>query len=248
MAGDEKNALVAALRSDGVDLGRVLVRKAVLPEAVPGASAARILSFTNDVPALVERRVGAGRVLLFATTVDRDWTNLPITTSFLPLMQLAVRYLAGRMEADPRLDTLVGRTVELPVPPDAKRVRITNPEGAAREFMPADWAGGLAQPQGRLRFTETWVPGAYEIALLGMPRGDERRGFVVNLDAESESSLQKLSRKEIGGLGARMVGVREADQVSMSYLEFGTEQGLWPPLLAALVFLLMAECLLARKP
>jgi predicted anti-sigma-YlaC factor YlaD len=81
-----------------------------------------------------------------------------------------------------------------------------------------------------------------------MPRGEERRGFVVNLDAETESNLQKVSRKELAAFGARLVGVREADEVSMGYLEFGAEHGLWPPLLAGLVFLLTAECLLARKP
>jgi hypothetical protein len=243
IAGDAKHPLVEALRSEGVDLGRASVQKAVFLEASAGAAVSRILNFGNDLPALVERKVGAGRVLLFTTTVDREWTNLPITTAFLPLMQLTARYLAGRMEEDPRLDTLVGRPVEFAIPADSKRVRITNPDGVAKEFDAAGW-----RPSQKLRFTDTWEAGAYEIALLGMPRGEERRGFAVNLDAETESNLQKVSRKELAAFGARLVGVREADEVSMGYLEFGAEHGLWPPLLAGLVFLLTAECLLARRP
>jgi len=243
MAGDVKDPLVAALSSEGLDLARVSVRKAVLLEASPGSSASRILSLSNDLPALVERRVGAGRVLFLATSVDREWTNLPITTAFLPLMQLCARYLAGRMEEDPRLDTLVGRPVEFALPADCKRVRITDPNGAVQEFDAA-----ALRPPRRFKFVDTATPGAYEIAFLGMPRGDERRGFVVNLDAEMESNLQKVSRKEMERFGLRMVGVREDEEVSMNYLEFGAEHGLWPPFLAGLLFLLIAECLLARKP
>ncbi len=249
VVGEEGNALAQALKSAGADLSRVTVKKAFYLEATAGSQARRILSYTNDAPALVERTpdvgrtVGAGRVLLLTTTVDRDWTNLPIMPSFLPLMQLSARYLAGRMEERPQLDTLVGRAVELTLPADCKRVRLTNPAGVVREIEVSGW-----RPPKRLRVAETGIPGPYEIALAGMPRGDERTGFVVNLDAESESNLKKISGKELAAYGARMMGVRDAGEVDMDYLEFGAERGLWAPLLAAFLFIAAVECLLARKP
>ena len=56
--------------------------------------------FSNGAPALLERRVGPGRVLLWATTVDRDWSDLAIRPGFLPLLQQAVLYLADALGDD----------------------------------------------------------------------------------------------------------------------------------------------------
>ena len=57
--------------------------------------------FTNGAAALVEASIGAGRTLLFTSTLDRDWNDLPIHPGFLPLMQQTVRYLARKHARDP---------------------------------------------------------------------------------------------------------------------------------------------------
>lgn len=54
-----------------------------------------IVQAGNDVPFLASRRVGKGRVLLCAVSADRRWSNLPITSFFLPLVQQMVQYGAG---------------------------------------------------------------------------------------------------------------------------------------------------------
>ena len=67
------------------------------PAGRPGRSV--VLRYESGAPALVDAEVGHGRVLLLTTTVDREWTDLPIRPGFLPLMQEAARYLAGAPRA-----------------------------------------------------------------------------------------------------------------------------------------------------
>ena len=59
----------------------VLVDTAGRPEAKV------LASFTGGIPALVEAPLGRGRVLLLTTTIDRDWADLALRTSFPPLAQ-----------------------------------------------------------------------------------------------------------------------------------------------------------------
>ncbi|HVO20296.1 MAG TPA: BatA domain-containing protein, partial [Anaeromyxobacter sp.] len=57
-----------------------------------------LAAFDDGAPALVESRRGKGRVLLFSSSVDRDWTDWPIRTSFLPALQRFAAWLAGGLE------------------------------------------------------------------------------------------------------------------------------------------------------
>jgi hypothetical protein len=57
-----------------------------------------LLSLANGDPLLVEKKVGAGRVLLVATSADRDWSDLPLKTAYVPLVQSMAAHLA-RAEA-----------------------------------------------------------------------------------------------------------------------------------------------------
>src|SRR5690606_19437425 len=57
---------------------------------------ARVLARLDDgTPALVERRVGEGKVLLFASTLDTYWNNLALQPVFLPFVHQVVKYAAS---------------------------------------------------------------------------------------------------------------------------------------------------------
>ena len=51
--------------------------------------------FTDGSPALLERREGQGRVVLFASDVDRRWSEFPLNPSFVPFAVETVRYVSG---------------------------------------------------------------------------------------------------------------------------------------------------------
>ena len=49
-----------------------------------------------EEPLLMERAYGEGRTLMFGTTADRAWGDLPLSAHFLPLVQELVQYAAHR--------------------------------------------------------------------------------------------------------------------------------------------------------
>jgi hypothetical protein len=51
--------------------------------------------FSNGTPALLERALGQGRVVLLASDVDRRWNDFPLHPSFVPFALETIRYLAG---------------------------------------------------------------------------------------------------------------------------------------------------------
>jgi len=85
-------------------------RKAFRVKAGPGAQ--EILKFNeNDLPLLLEKKLGRGSVLLFTSTMDREWTDFPVQPLCPILVQQMVSYLihAGAMK-----QYLVGEPVFLP--------------------------------------------------------------------------------------------------------------------------------------
>ena len=65
-----------------------------------------VARFTDGRPALVERREGQGRVLLFASDLDRRWNDFPLNPAFVPFVVETVRYACGTR--DRGRDYLVG--------------------------------------------------------------------------------------------------------------------------------------------
>jgi hypothetical protein len=63
-------------------------------EAREGASV--LASFEDGSPALVESGKGAGRVLMYTSTLGMAWSDLPLSPVYLPLVQQMVRYLGER--------------------------------------------------------------------------------------------------------------------------------------------------------
>ncbi len=65
-------------------------------ELRPGAHWRALARFTGGQPALLERTAGAGRVLLFASDLDRRWNDFPLHPAFVPFVQETMKYLGGR--------------------------------------------------------------------------------------------------------------------------------------------------------
>jgi hypothetical protein len=73
---------------------------------------ARVAARLSDgTPLLIDRQVGAGRVLVFASTFDNVANDFPLHTSFVPFIEQTARYL-GRLESGPA-SLAVGAFVEL---------------------------------------------------------------------------------------------------------------------------------------
>ena len=78
---------------------------------VTAANGAQVLArFDGVAPAVLERRVGTGRVLLWASTLDVTWSDLPTRGVFLPFVHQAVRHLASYTAPRPWLN--VGQVLD----------------------------------------------------------------------------------------------------------------------------------------
>jgi hypothetical protein len=82
----------------------------------PAADDRVLVSLDEGSPLVVERELGSGRVLLFASSLDREWNDLPLQPAFVPFVAGMARYLAGGagMSHDARLgSTLALRAMGL---------------------------------------------------------------------------------------------------------------------------------------
>jgi hypothetical protein len=233
---DRRHPLLSAFPARGEGLASARFFKFLLLEPVSDASqSAVILRYDTGAPALVEKGIGKGRVMLLSTTVDREWTDLPIRTGFLPLVQEAARRLAGTSEHGGTSVLSVGQHREIVLAPDERRVEITKPDGTVW-VASKDRGGGTRT----VVFTETDEPGAYQVrtagadGLLTNRPGD---GFVVNIEPrESNPARLAPDRRPDRKPAAKVAGPPPKRRVE-----------LWHGLAALMILLVLAESLLTLR-
>ena len=162
-----------------------------------------ILRLTDGAPIMVEKDYGRGKVILFATTVDRAWSDLCIRPTFLPLFQQTVQYLAGALFSGDPGTMLAGQEIRLPCPPGKTGAVLLNPRGEASALPASDERG-----QSSVRVADTRWPGFYYLRFVDrLPEGkpgafapaEADRVLVINLDLR-ESNLARISEPELKSL------------------------------------------------
>jgi len=135
--------------------------------------------YTNGAAALVEASIGAGRTVLYTSSIDRDWNDLPIHPGFLPLVQQAVRHLARKHTQGGQAEHLVGSSVVLATG-DLRRLEVRGPRGLGAVFE-----GDRITGRSSVRYAKTDLPGVYRVVgtdQTGATRDRDELAFVVNLD------------------------------------------------------------------
>jgi len=177
-----------------------------------------LLRFADGNPALVERRVGRGRVLLWTTSIDRDWSTAPVEAVFMPLIQRMVSELGGEAVGGAIRGTgTVGDVVELELKGVEREPRLTSPAG-----MPMSLEGERTADGWRLRFTP-WQPGAWTVGDEGAPA----QALVAVNVPPAESDVRVYDRLE--ALGRALDAERFVQRA---------ELGPWALWLALLLFVL----------
>jgi hypothetical protein len=190
--------------------------------------------FTNGAAALVEASIGAGRTLLFTSTLDRDWNDLPIHPGYLPLVQQAVRHLARKHARGAQSDHLVGNSVLLSTG-DLKRLEVRGPEGLGAVFE-----GDRITGRSSVRYGRTDRVGIYRVVgteQTGATRDREELAFVVNVDSRGSD----LTPAPASALPASGAGGGSAPTDTHKRVE------LWHALAALVLLLLLAEGLLVQR-
>lgn len=190
----------------------------------------RVLAQLNDgVPLLLERKVSNGTVLLLTTTIDRDWTDLPIRPGFLPLIQRSARYLSRSLEHREPRSFDVGTSVPLAVVEGMQKLIVASPQKKRTVY-----SAHKLTDKTRIWFNGAKVPGPYRIwaempgfgGLTELPSS----AFVANV-APSESDLSKKMKQS---------GDVSRDDKDM-YTALKGKLPIWSYLLLAGVLLLLLE-------
>ena len=190
--------------------------------------------FTNGAAALVEASIGNGHALLFASTLDTDWNDLPMHKGYLPLLQQAVRHLARKHGPPEATEHLVGSSVALPTA-DLKKLEVRGPDSLGEVFE-----GDRLHGRSSVRFGKTERPGAYRVSgtdQTGTTGDRDELAFVVNLDPRgSDLTPAPASMLPASGTAQGHVPTDNRRRVE-----------LWHALAAAVLLLLLAEGLLVQR-
>ncbi len=166
----------------GARFYRYMLLEADSPDAAAGASQV-LATYEDGAPAVAVARRGKGRVALFTSTVDRDWSDFAIRTSFLPLMQRFAAYLTGSLEEREELRVRVGESVTLRPESGQTRLRGARARTARRcQRRPSRTARWWPVPWPSRACTRCWARTASRCPPLD---------FAVTLDP-AESDLTRI--------------------------------------------------------
>ena len=184
---------------------------------VPNNQGEIVLRFESGAPAVVAGGYGTGRVIVFASTCDMDWTDLPREIPFVVLMNEMMKFAAGGA-ADSN-DVRVGDSPSLKVD-NATEVSAAQmrrlPDG-----KPDDMTRHLDVRRARLDLPAIDSPGIYEVTLKRASGAEERRLFAANLDT-SESDVRKLSDDEVKALSpARPIFISKSEEQLLASISRG---------------------------
>jgi hypothetical protein len=192
-------------------------------EVAPGADDRVLVELENGSPLLIERRLGAGRVLLFTSTLDRAWNDLPVQPVFVPFVAGLANQLLGSAGFSNQADlgsTLAVRSLGL------RAGQIFDPRG--------EKAFGLGGGTDDVVLDQI---GFYEAV-----GGGRSELVAVNLDA-AESDLERVDRATLErwqSLGFRAEEVPEPG-AGTEGAEAEVPRSLGPWLLALLAIALVME-------
>ncbi len=196
----------------------------------PAAQTEVLMRFDNGAPALAEGQFGEGRVLLFASSMDLEWNNLPLQSLFLPFVHETLRHLA-QPESE-RRSYRVGDRFPVARSGLAAMVFARGPGGEELEFGDDDFIVAADEPG----IIHAEVDGA---ALR----------FAVNTDA-AESDLARVA---VATLTDTIIhpdtDVARSRAVQMAELveELEQPQRIWWWILALAMLLLLLEAVLSNR-
>jgi hypothetical protein len=201
------------------------------PQLQPAQGADVLARFDDGSPAMVEERVGTGRVLLVAAALESRSSDFPLQSAYLPFLQRLVLYSSGRDATT--LARATGQSWLLPVA--MKEPAVSTPEGSI--VRPVRDSVGAT-----VALREAGVYALYE----GRVQGEPAALLAVNSPA-TESDLSTVDAREL------LLGVRQSAPAELSAsdaptpTEVESRQRIWRWLLIAAGLLLLAETFMGNR-
>jgi hypothetical protein len=193
----------------------------------PGEADRVLMRLADGTPLLLERALGSGRVLLFTSSLDREWNDLAVQPAFVPLMAGIANQLLGGAGFTSEADlgsTLAVRALGF------SGGRIFDPRGEAALGLGAGSDDVLLDQVG---FYEVVGGGTTELVAVNF---DPRESDLKPVDAET---LERW-----GGLGVRPG--ETATPVAVAAATDGVPSSLGPLLVMLLLVLVVVESIVGN--
>jgi len=195
-----------------------------------------LLSLSNGEPLLLEKEIGAGRLLIFSTPPNLEWTDLPLKPMFVPLLHRILVYLSSQVNVD--LEVIVGDTLILPIPRQdlSKEILVKSPNGTETKIIP-DYGRESMQIQ------EIESVGIYSV-LLG---GEHYTSFIANISSH-EDPFNRMTKNQLAKSfnknTVRIISPKEDPILAVNEARKGTE--LWHIFILCAFILLCLETWIGR--
>ncbi|HUT35988.1 MAG TPA: BatA domain-containing protein [Planctomycetota bacterium] len=221
---------------------------ASLPRDANGARV--VCRFDGGSPAIVDAPLDKGRVVVFASTADDAWNDMPAWPAYLTLMQEVLSQVARDPGSSRTL--VVGEPLICYVPPQqfGKPVFLLRPGESRPTALQATSSGGLLA----VVYDRTDKAGIYELTFQRgeQPKAEDRAErrqdfFAVNVPAR-ESDVRRVTEAELRRLlpgfefDYQRGGTRRAAPA-----DAGESGELWRSLAYVLLGLLLVESILAQR-
>ncbi len=223
------------------DFAQTLVRSHYQFESAPKDGVV-LASIDNRAPAIIDRSVGSGRVVLFNLTANDAWSDLPRRKSFVPLIDRLLTYLAGNRAAEGG-SLEAGETVTIPLSNLKSGATINVAAPGGKKLTPT-----MQSQNGRdvIRLDNVQTPGIYRVDVAGDPSGS--RVFVVNAgrgDSVLTPTDPTLLKKWWEPANVEIASA-DAIQSGHAIANFGRVK-LWPWLVALACLVFIAEMYLVHR-
>lgn len=192
-------------------------------------------------PLLATRAMGEGRTYLFTTTAGTQWSTLPRSDIFLPLM---VRLCVGSVERTRLADEYApGKRIDIRLPrhdqPLAVEVAAPPASAAGVRSITTDPANGRRS----ISYPTTDTPGIYRVTVSGMPSAST--AFPINPDARESDpavsrpwALKMIAHKDVVTSASQLAAVRTRNDPPLSLREL---------VLALVIILTLFECHISNR-
>lgn len=207
--------------------------------------AAVLARFDNGDVAMAERVVGAGRVLVWTSTINTFWNDFARKPIYLPFVHKIIQYLADYSSPMPYLTA--GQVLNLAQYPAAAELDLTGGNLVVRDPSEDRVSVESGSAGTRLGFIELTEPGFYEVRDTAASDGMSVR-VAVNVDL-TESNLAQADPQE---LVATVTGLASGDRSVAAAREFRPEdleqrQRLWWYLLIGALGFLATETVVSNR-
>jgi hypothetical protein len=201
-----------------------------------------MVRFADGAPAAMERGLGRGRVMMFASTAGTAWNDLPVRAAFVPLLHRSLASLADA--ADTRYNVPAGGRVTLRLPAEltGREAVITTPDQPERRLplgLRAAVGGAV------LEFDDTQRAGVYRAKLTGATetlaqfaaQPDPAESDLTELGPERRAELERVAQVVDWSPDLDLAAAFDRERVGVEF---------WVPLVLGVLLLGVAETWLAQ--